>query len=347
MVAGLSEYELEVLPELEDEAYMESGHGELGHSESVHGESLYGEGEFENGELFLDGLTQWVGDEWRAVQTPGSWQRKSALAAAKSALQAGGAALGTGLGTLAGGVGAPIGGVVGGALGSAGASLLPDQESEYEFETLGEISPVRKIYLDAMMAHEAAHAESEEEAAEEFLPLIPMLAGKLLPLAAKALPKIAGKVFPRIARAVTKSTPQLSRGISNITRTLFRNPRTRPLVRAVPTIARRAVTSVVRQAAAGRPVTPAAAQSALAQQTFRVLTQPRVTMTALRRNNVMDRRYHGATGIWPTAEPGSRQLVGQCPCCGARSVQPASRVVMSAPVPASMPVSQCGCCCRN
>ena len=35
----------------------------------------------------------------------------------------------------------------------------------------------------------AMEAESEFEAAEHFLPLIPMVASKLLPLAAKVLPK--------------------------------------------------------------------------------------------------------------------------------------------------------------
>ena len=56
-------------------------------------------------------------------------------------------------------------------------------ESSHEFE----ISPIRKWYPDAAeavaehLAHMAAEAESEQEAAEGFLPLIPLLAGSFLP----------------------------------------------------------------------------------------------------------------------------------------------------------------------
>src|ERR1700756_5203684 len=77
-------------------------------------------------------------------------------------------------------------------------------ESAHEMHELHEVSPVRKIYADAMMehlAHEVAEAQSEHEAAEGFLPLIPLVASKLLPLAAKAIPKIA-RALPRVTRAV-------------------------------------------------------------------------------------------------------------------------------------------------
>jgi hypothetical protein len=321
MVSALNEYESETLAESELEAAFA--------------------GESESGELFLDGLSDWAGRQWSAVQTPGTWQRKAALAAAKSAMPAVGGWLGGELGGLAGPEGAGVGKIAGTALGTAGTTLLPSQEAEGEFETEGEyeISPVRKIYLDAMMehlAHEAAQAESEEEAAEEFLPLVPLLAGKLLPLAAKALPKLAGKVFPRIARAVTRTTPHLSRGVSNIARTLYRNQRTRPLIRTVPTIARRAVTTLARQAAAGRPVTPAGAQRILAQHAYRVLSRPQETVRVLRRNSVMDNRYHGSTGTRIIHGGAGTRIIQPrgfqyCPTCGTPAVSRARR----------------NCCCCN
>jgi hypothetical protein len=321
MVSALNEYESETLAESELEAAFA--------------------GESESGELFLDGLSDWAGRQWSAVQTPGTWQRKAALAAAKSAMPAAGSWLGGELGGLAGPEGAVVGKIAGTALGTAGTSLLPSQESEGEFEAEGEyeISPVRKVYLDAMMehlAHEAAHAESEEEAAEEFLPLVPMLAGKLLPLAAKALPKIAGRVFPRIARVVTRTTPHLSRGVSNIARTLYRNQQTRPLIRTVPTIARRAVATLARQAAAGRPVTPAGAQRILAQHAYRVLSRPQETVRVLRRNNIMDNRYHGTTRTRIIhGSPGTRIIqprgMRYCPTCGTPAMSRATR----------------SCCCCN
>lgn len=315
MAAGLNEFEWETLHETGAEA------DRLGEWEEEAGQ----EGE----------LADWASRQWNGVRSPGSWQRAAALAAARSALSAYGGA------------------------GRAIADLLPAREFEGEYEAefeneeegeveageLHEINPARKVYLDAMMehiAHEAAEAESEAEAAEGFLPLIPMIAGKLLPLAAKVLPKVAGKVMPRIARAVTRAAPRLSHGVNNIARTLYRDPRTRQLVRTIPSIARRTITSVARQAAAGRPVTPAMAQRVLAQQAYRVLTRPHETARVLRRNARMDRRYHVVTrtplgrawsgtgpGVWRGTGPSwtstgpaswnyGRPGTGLCRSCGTR-----------------------------
>src|SRR5690349_7996956 len=80
-----------------------------------------------------------------------------------------------------------------------------------------EISPVRKWYADAMLEHmgfAAAEAETEDEAAEGFLPLIPMLAAKALPLVAKigakVVPKLAGKVLPKAAKSFSRVVPRLT-----------------------------------------------------------------------------------------------------------------------------------------
>jgi hypothetical protein len=141
---------------------------------------------------------------------------------------------------------------------------------ESEFETMHEsefeLNPVRKVYPDALMehmAHIAMEAESEQEAAEGFLPLIPLAAAKLLPLAAKALPSVAN-ALPQVANAMSRATPQLTRGVSNLTRGLFRNPRTRHFVRLIPSIARRTIASVARRAAAGQPITSETVQRILA-----------------------------------------------------------------------------------
>lgn len=194
-------------------------------------------------------------------------------------------------------------------------------ESEMELESEFELSPIRRIYPDAMMehmAHAAMEAESEQEAAEQFLPLIPMVAGKLLPLAAKALPKIAGKVLPRVlprvARVVSRVTPQLTRGISTVTRTLFRNRQTRPLVRAVPSIARRTVAQIARQTAAGRPVTPQTAIRVLRYQTRRVIGTPQQRAIVLRRSAALDRRFHTMAGI-PWRPSVATHAPSVCPRC--------------------------------
>jgi hypothetical protein len=212
------------------------------------------------------------------------------------------------------------------------SEALPELESESahesSHESAHELSPIRKVYADAMMehmAHEVAEAQSEQDAAEGFLPLIPLIASKLLPLAAKALPKVA-KMLPKVTRAVNRVTPQLTRGVSRITRSLFRNPRTRPLVRTIPSIARRTVANIARQAATGRSVTPQTAVRTLAQQTRKVLRSPRHRALAIRRSQVLDRHAHRIVG---TPAPQVIVSVGRSsygcssPGCGCGAARPA------------------------
>ena len=194
----------------------------------------------------------------QAVQSPAL--RRVGLQAARSALS------GAGLG--------PLGG------------LLPQGEEEFEWEWEEEASPTQRIYTQALMehlGHAAATAETEEEA-EAFLPALIPLAAKLLPLAAKALP-IASKILPKVA-------PQLTRGVSQVVRTLRSNPTTKPLVRAVPTIVRRTAANIAQQAAKGQPVTSRTAAQTLARQTARVLSNPRQCVHAYQRSKAMDKRYH-------------------------------------------------------
>src|SRR5271170_3804079 len=188
-----------------------------------------------------------------------------------------------------------------GALGNIAGSLLGESEDEYEGEDEyeAEISPIRKIYPDAMMEHLgelAAEAESEQEAAEHFLPLVGMAASKLLPVVAKAVAPGAKKALPRIAKAVTKATPHLTQGIGKVAKALHRDPTKRHLLRAVPSIARSTVGSIAKQAAHGRPVTPKTAVRTLARQTRRVLGSPRLRTLALRRHHRLDRRFHHRVG---------------------------------------------------
>jgi hypothetical protein len=163
-----------------------------------------------------------------------------------------------------------------------------EAEYEYEGEQEGEhrLSPVRRVYADALMehfGHAAAETESEAEA-EAFI-------GALVPLAARLLPRVA----PTIMRAA----PGLIRGVAGITRTLRRNPQTRPLVRALPTIVRRTVADLGRQGTSGRPVTVEGAMRTLARQTRGVLSQPHRCQAALRRSAAADRRFHRVARAQP------------------------------------------------
>jgi hypothetical protein len=76
----------------------------------------------------------------------------------------------------------------------------------------------------------------------------------------------------------------LVRGTAVLARVLWRYPITRPAIRMVPSIVRGTGQTLVRQAGAGRPVTPQQAGRVMAAQTRRVLGQPRVAQQALRTN---------------------------------------------------------------
>jgi|GEM_PF-1354481 len=192
-----------------------------------------------------------------------------------------------------------------GALGNIAGSLLGESEDESEDEAEAEdeyeeeLSPIRKIYPDAMMEHLgelAAEAETEDEAAEHFLPLVGMAASKLLPVVAKAVAPLAKKALPKIARAVTRATPHLTKGITKVAKTLHRNPQTRHLLKTVPGIARRTVGKIAHQAARGARITPRTAVRTLASQTRRVLGTPGHRAHALRRHNRLERGFHRRGG---------------------------------------------------
>jgi hypothetical protein len=191
---------------------------------------------------------------------------------------------------------------------------LGELESEHEFEL--EASPQQQAQFAAMMEHSghaAAEAANEQEAAEHFLPLIGLAAKlvvpKLVGFAAKKLggmaaKKIGGRLVSQAGRQllrrvgprqIRRVTPQLTRGIANVTRTLFRNRTTRPLIHAVPRIARSTVVRLGRQIARGRRITPQQAVRTLAQQTLRTINNPRALAQTYRKSLMLDRRYHRRT----------------------------------------------------
>jgi hypothetical protein len=204
------------------------------------------------------------------------------------------------------------------ALRASGRSY-PVIEGEMEFEGEGELegagllelasTPAERAHFAAMMEHEghaAAEAANEQEAAEHFLPLIPLaakfIAPKLISFAAKKiggrfLGKAGSQLIRRVApRVLGRVAPRLTRGVANVARTLFRNPTTRPLLHAVPRIARGTMRTLVSRVARGRPVTPQLAVRTLARQTARTLSSPRTLVQAYRHSLAGDRRYHRHTG---------------------------------------------------
>jgi hypothetical protein len=178
-----------------------------------------------------------------------------------------------------------------------------EQTPELSFELESALNPVARTHGLALMehmAHEAASAETEQEAAEQFLPLIPLAAKAIIPLAARALPGLARRVAPTLIRRVA---PQLVRGVSQMTRTLFRSPVTRPLIRTIPSIARRTMVNLARQQAAGRNVTSQGALRTLARQAVQTLGNPQAAVTAFRRARALDRPIQVTRPTVPARQP--------------------------------------------
>jgi hypothetical protein len=95
---------------------------------------------------------------------------------------------------------------------------------------------------------------------------------------------------PRDRRALQRLLPHLVRGAAVLTRILRRRRMTRPAVRAVPTIMRRTVSTLKRQAAAGQPITRRAAARAATVEVRRVLGSPSACAAAIRQNVRASRR---------------------------------------------------------
>jgi hypothetical protein len=156
------------------------------------------------------------------------------------------------LGTIARGIGGLLGG-----------------QGEFEEEYEGEEEAVPASQTEAMgelMAAVASQARTEAEAEAM--------------IGAAAVTVISA----RDRAALRRVLPHMVRGAAILTRILRRRRVTRPIVRTVPTIVRRTSRTLVRQAAAGQPVTRRAAARVMATQTRRVLSSPPTCTRAIVRN---------------------------------------------------------------
>ena len=98
-------------------------------------------------------------------------------------------------------------------------------------------------------------------------------------------------ISPKDRRALRRILPHLVRGTAILARILRRRRRTRIGVRAVPTIMRRTVKSLKRQAAKGVKINRRRAARTAATQVRRVLGSPKAAAAAIRRNTKVARRY--------------------------------------------------------
>jgi hypothetical protein len=235
-------------------------------------------------------------------------------------------------------VGTAIGGPFGAVLGRVASQALGEQEMEqhewenhelaHEFELEGahefeQHELAHEFELEGTHEfehHESAHEYEHHEAAHEVAHEIAHhetthheALGEIMAEAAahehheaqaEAMmgAAIMSVISPRDRRALQQVLPHLVRGAAILTRILRRRRMTRPAVRAVPTIMRRTVTTLKRQAAAGRPITRRAAGRAAAVEVRRVLGSPTACAAAIRQNV---RISHGV-----------RRRRNTCPTCG-------------------------------
>ena len=205
-----------------------------------------------------------------------------------------------------------VGGPVGTALGGLASSVLESEtemelhelegegglhESEAELEAESELHEslhemAHEIASHEMTSHEALAEMMAEQAAHE------IHEGEAEAAAGAAAVTV---LSPRDRKALRRLLPHMIRGVAVLTRILRRRRVTRPAVRAMPTIVRRTVTSLKRQAAQGRPITRRSAARTMASQVRRVIGNPAVCGVAIRRNLRTARQMKRARRFRPVA----------------------------------------------
>ena len=255
--------------ELEDESNLE-GEGWLGAIGNVVGSLLgEGEGEFEDESSFEseDEGEQFFGKIGRFLKRAAPMLKKVAKVAIPL-------------------VGTAIAGPAGGAIGSLASKALGEgefeAEGEDEFEGEGEQEMTHEIASHELTHNEAVAEMMADAASRE------AHEGEAEAMAGAATVTV---ISPADRRAMRRILPHLVRGTAILTRILRRRRVTRPVVRVVPTIMRRAVKDLKRQAAKGIPITRRRAARAAAKQVRRVLSSPRACAAAITRNVKVSRAY--------------------------------------------------------
>lgn len=187
-------------------------------------------------------------------------------------------------------VGTAIAGPAGGMLGKAVGGLLGEGEFESEFEFEGEGEG--EFESESEMAHEiASHELTSHEAEAEMMAASASQERNEGEAEAMAGAAALTVISPPDRRALRRILPHLVRGTAILTRILRRRRITRPMVRAVPTIMRRTVKDLKRQARKGVPITRRRAARAAAKQVRHVLSSPKACKTAVARNLKVSRSY--------------------------------------------------------
>jgi hypothetical protein len=182
-------------------------------------------------------------------------------------------------------VGSAILGPMGGQLGNLAASALGEGEFEDELEGEGELEAEDEYEGEAEAEQEISnHPLTENEAIAEMMAEAATHAASEGEAEAMAGAAVITILSPRDRRALRRLLPSLIRGSAVLTRILRKRRSTRHAVRAVPTIIRRTIRTVKRQAAKGRPLTRRSVARAAAREVRRVLGRPKLARASIVRN---------------------------------------------------------------
>ena len=278
--------------ELEDEGELEDESSFLG-EEELEGElEDEGEGEFGIGNLVggLLGEEEYEGEDEFEFEDEGEQFSfgsflKKALPVLKSVAK-----------VAAPIVGGAVLGPMGASLGKAAASALGEGEfeDESEDEGEGEEEMAQEIASHPLTQNEALAEMMADAAARE------MHEGEAEAMVGAATVTV---ISPRDRRALRRVLPHLVRASAILTRILRRRRRARVGVKAVPTIMRRTVKSLKRQARKGLPITKRRVARTVAKHVHRVLGRPKIAAAAIVRNSKVTRRYRRPSrrGVRPRA----------------------------------------------
>jgi hypothetical protein len=166
-----------------------------------------------------------------------------------------------------------IGGKLGGIVSNLEAEEFDgegDTEDELQATTVPGLSAVQEALAEEFAA-ESAETESDTEAEG--------LAGG-----------VTVHIMSNAPIAVRRVSPILTRRSARLAQLLRRSPRTRPLLKTLPTITKKTAATLSAKAAKGKPITPRTAVRTMAKQTMRVMASPQRTATAIVKNDLHRRK---------------------------------------------------------
>ncbi len=177
------------------------------------------------------------------------------------------------------------------------AEFFGNNEAEAE---VANTEVAHEAALTEFLAAQAAEATNEAEAEAAL--------GSALPITISIM---GGR------RALRRVTPVLTQANARLTKMLSQQgPAGKQLLRAVPTMQRRAIATLKAASRSGQPINNATAVKAMASAAHSVLNNPRMVQSAIARNAVLRQR---------TASPNPRRAAagirsnGRCPTCTAQA----------------------------